>query len=346
MDEYIECSLCGRYTIGLTLARTIENGTPIESVHIVSGYLREEWDKYRARLLVDHDCDTTPPFLVDREACAAIVDQAPRTVTEKAHKLLKAVERRTDYFGQLVGLDFRTDYPLAYAQNTEEFRSLANYLFERGFITAPAWNSPESTTALTASGLAVFETGSTFSPITVFLSSTCYDLLDLRFELASYLESQGAIVKLSDDWERFDVEGRDNSIDTCLQNLEQSDVVFCILDRRYGGVIPDGTYAGRSATHVELLRAREEMTPVYFFIRDKAELDYRQLRQNADYKPEWVSERDPDKQANWLELVEMAFKLPTEKNYSNWRDQFKTVVDLKRVAAKRLSDYARSQRDH
>jgi hypothetical protein len=69
--------------------------------------------------------------------------------------------------------------------------------------------------------------------ITVFVSSTCYDLPDLRPELGRFLTENGFLVKLSEDpTSAFVVEPEDHSISSCLNNVEASDVVVCIIDRR------------------------------------------------------------------------------------------------------------------
>jgi hypothetical protein len=95
-----------------------------------------------------------------------------------------------------------------------------------------------------------------YPPTEVFLCSTCYDLIDLREELATHLESCKCIVYRSDDpRSAFRVDPTDDSIESCLRNVERANVVVCIIDRRYGGVLKNGEYAGMSATHVEVRHA-------------------------------------------------------------------------------------------
>src|SRR5690242_2805361 len=92
----------------------------------------------------------------------------------------------------------------------------------------------------------------------VFISSTCYDLADLRRELRAFLEQNGFTVAVSDDpRSAFYVEPTQDSISSCLLNVETSDAVVLVIDRRYGGLIKDGPHAGRSATHAELQHARK-----------------------------------------------------------------------------------------
>jgi hypothetical protein len=71
-------------------------------------------------------------------------------------------------------------------------------------------------------------------PIGVFLSSTCYDLVDFRAELAAYPQANGFRTVLSDDpRSAFYIDPADDSIASCLNNVEAADVVVCVIDRRY-----------------------------------------------------------------------------------------------------------------
>ena len=180
---------------------------------------------------------------------------------------------------------------------------------------------------------------SPIQPVEVFLCSTCYDLLDLRAEVADFLRQNRYVVRLSDDpGSAFEVDPQVDSIASCLKNVEISDVVVCIIDRRYGGVFKTGDYAGKSATHVEVEHALNKNRPVLYFIRKRAELDYQQLRKNPDYDPKWVEPRDPDRRKLWFDFVKWLFALPEHRERSNWYDSFGDSVELKPVLRKRLID--------
>lgn len=69
----------------------------------------------------------------------------------------------------------------------------------------------------------------------VFVSSTSYDLLDVRAEVANLLSEMKMTPVLSDQQSSdFDVKPQKNTIEVCLMNLRISDWVICILDQRYG----------------------------------------------------------------------------------------------------------------
>jgi hypothetical protein len=95
----------------------------------------------------------------------------------------------------------------------------------------------------------------------LFISSTCYDLIDLRYELYDAMLEWGLRPLLSDiatsNFEHFNID----SISTCLKNVDRSDAFVLILSQRYSvslnKFIPGKNYGSLSATHVELCRALE-----------------------------------------------------------------------------------------
>jgi hypothetical protein len=177
-------------------------------------------------------------------------------------------------------------------------------------------------------------------PLEVFISSTCYDLIDLRSELAAYLKDNGCIVRMSEDpLSGFNVDPSGDSIESCLRNLEASDVVICILDRRYGRAL-GGRFGEISATECEVRHARNlnPPKPVLYFVRNAAESDYQQHKSNADFVPKWVEQGKPDNFARWCKFLEYVADLPEHGSRSNWYDRFQTVVELKPVLIKRLAE--------
>ncbi len=177
-------------------------------------------------------------------------------------------------------------------------------------------------------------------PLEVFISSTCYDLIDLRSELAASLKESGCIVRLSEDpMSGFNVDPSGDSIESCLRNVEASDVVICILDRRYGGRL-GGRFGDISATECEVRHARSlnPAKPILYFVRNAAEADYQQHKSNADFVPKWIEQGKSDNFARWCKFIEYVASLPEHGSRSNWYDRFQTVVELKPVLMKRLTE--------
>lgn len=176
--------------------------------------------------------------------------------------------------------------------------------------------------------------------VRVFLSSTCYDLLDLRQELRSFLDANGFSVVLSEDPRSpFIVDPLDDSIASCLHNVENSDVLVCIIDRRYGGVLRLPPHTGLCATQLEVRHARDRALPCFFFVRDVAWLDYQQLRRDSGYATRWVEPDNPNSRQKWMDFVAEVTALPGTNGVSNWRDTFSASTDLKKLVLKRLADH-------
>ena len=224
---WIKCDRCGIFMLEGQLAAILTGKLPSQTVkvgqadyYLLGGYTREQSELWGPECL---ECATLEQILAS----------CPRTVREKANKLLTAIHRRTEYFGEKVKLVPENDYRLGYAKNKAEFMALARYLGETRFIDFPQMRDPVFFhTDVTAAGFEAIESRLLSPAVTVFLSSTVYDLVDLRAELADFLESKGFIVLASDDPYRIDVEPTVDTIKTCLRNVESANVVVCILDRK------------------------------------------------------------------------------------------------------------------
>lgn len=108
----------------------------------------------------------------------------------------------------------------------------------------------------------------------VFVSSTIYDLIDLRAEVEAHLRSCGLVPVLSDrPGEDFRTNGTEDSIELCLANLRTCVAYVGILSSRYGRRIGRG-YADQSATEIEYREARLLNIPIHMFVRDRLEADF------------------------------------------------------------------------
>lgn len=177
----------------------------------------------------------------------------------------------------------------------------------------------------------------------VFVASTCYDLTDLRAELKVFLEKDGFVVRLSDDWDSgFRVNPAVDSIESCLENLRTSDVTVFIFDRRYGPEVK-GKCGDKSATHCEFdlaaeLSAQGEMK-ILTFVRKRTLDELDQWRANPDaFTPRWVEGK---RYGKLFQLIQQVRGLHEAEGRSNWIDDFNTSVDLREKVRKRLRDALR-----
>lgn len=166
----------------------------------------------------------------------------------------------------------------------------------------------------------------------VFVSSTVYDLIDIRAELEETLRMLGLNPILSDSiTSDFSVLPDRNSIETCLSNVRSSAYMIVVLSKRYGPSLKNVGYEDISATHLEYRAAKEQGLPVYIYVRDRLEGDYSVWRKNrnlVDIKLPWV-EKEND--YGLFVLLEEHKTLKEQSNKSNWYQTFTDSVDLKQL---------------
>ncbi|SRR6266446_2064072 len=98
---------------------------------------------------------------------------------------------------------------------------------------------------------------------TVFVSSTCYDLQQVRADLRQFVESLGFEPMMS-EYNSFPVDPNAAAIENCLTVVDQrADVFVLIVGGRYGST----NEHGKSVTNMEYLRARAKGIPVYAFVK-------------------------------------------------------------------------------
>ena len=173
----------------------------------------------------------------------------------------------------------------------------------------------------------------------IFVSSTVFDLLDVRAEIAELLRELGIAPVMSDDkLSDFDVKQDVNSIETCLLNVESSDEVILILDQRYGPRLGNCGFDDISATHLEYRRAVQKRRPIHVFVRDRLDADHaiwKKNKRNASVALSWVQN---DRDRGLLELIDEHSKLVATAPVTNWYTRFSTSVDLKACLRKYLKE--------
>lgn len=113
----------------------------------------------------------------------------------------------------------------------------------------------------------------------VFLSSTCYDLSEVRDSLHSFIESIGFEPCLSDRGDVFyhpDL----HTHDSCINEVKNCQVFILIIGGRFGG-----TYIAdpkKSVVNAEFTAAKELNIPVFAFIKREVLEDHRVYQKNSD----------------------------------------------------------------
>lgn len=174
---------------------------------------------------------------------------------------------------------------------------------------------------------------------TVFISSTCYDLIDLRAELDSQLRGLGLTPVMSDrPSSEFEVSPSANSIESCLANVRRADVVLVVLSQRYGPSLACAGFEDVSATHLEYREAVQAGKPVHVYVRDRLEADYNLWKRNhgRNVALGWVKQGDD----GIFSLIEEHKALAAEQDKSNWVWVFRDSVELKSRVARDLQTLA------
>ena len=164
----------------------------------------------------------------------------------------------------------------------------------------------------------------------IFISSPCYDLIDTRAEIKAMIDEMGLEGILSEDPTcSFDIAPNQNSIETCLTNVRQSDVLLVILSQRCGPTLEVIGHPKKTATILEYEEAIKNKKPIYFYVRDKlyAEFDIWRRNTGVEIKCPWAREANSH---GLFDFIKNRVDLdPGGKN--NWVTTFRTSVDLSEI---------------
>jgi CheY-like chemotaxis protein len=95
----------------------------------------------------------------------------------------------------------------------------------------------------------------------IFVSSTCYDLSQIRADLFDFISNLGYQPVLS-EYSSFPIDPNTDTINNCIENVKSSDILILIIGNRYGSL----TKSGKSITNTEYLYAKQLGIPIYVFI--------------------------------------------------------------------------------
>ncbi len=175
----------------------------------------------------------------------------------------------------------------------------------------------------------------------IFVSYTCYDLVDLRAELLEDLRQYGIEAHFSDAKNSAFVVPTAptvNSLEACLASLRECDLVIFILSQRYGPPLGE-PFGNLAATHCEYNEAKRTGKAILFYVRNDLWGDYSAWKRNgrpAEFNPSWALKKDA---AGLFALIEDHVRLVGEDgnaDSNNWRVTFSTSVDLRSDIRRRL----------
>lgn len=159
--------------------------------------------------------------------------------------------------------------------------------------------------------------------LNVFVSSTCYDLSQIRMDLREYFENCGYIPILS-EFRDFPINPTIGTVENCLSAVnDNADIFVLIVGTRYGSQIQSDL----SITNLEFLAAKDKGIPIYIFI-DRAMINY---------LPLWKNNKSMDFSSivDTTKIFEFISDLRESSNL--WTFEFKNVQDIITVLKSQLS---------
>lgn len=160
----------------------------------------------------------------------------------------------------------------------------------------------------------------------VFISSTVYDLADVRHEIKGFINSASIpdvqlIAETSEDPD-FPVDATSrasrHSYDICLERLAACNYAVFIIDARYGrAIIPDNGH-DISITHLEFRTSVRLCTPRLVFV-NKATWDARLARRRGESQT-----HVPPDQVGVFDLID-----EIQHSVTNWLSFYDSVDDIK-----------------
>lgn len=101
---------------------------------------------------------------------------------------------------------------------------------------------------------------------TIFVSSTCYDLKQIRASLKAVIEEELGLEAMLSEYSSFPLDPSLGTVENCLRAVqERADILILIVGSRYGYV----NETGKSVTNLEYLKAKEKGIPIYVFVEKK-----------------------------------------------------------------------------
>lgn len=150
--------------------------------------------------------------------------------------------------------------------------------------------------------------------LNIFVSSTCYDLSQVRVDMSDFIENSGHNPILSESTS-FPINPSKSTLDNCIDAVkDHADILVLIVGNRYGSKIP----TGKSITNTEYLTAKSKGIPIYVFIKSEM----------ISVLPIWNKNKDGDfsEYVDSSDIFEFISELRT--NSKIWTFEFKHAQDI------------------
>lgn len=160
--------------------------------------------------------------------------------------------------------------------------------------------------------------------VNIFISSTCFDLSQIRNDIKQCIETLGHNPILSEQ-KGFPINPNLSNAENCINAVKkEADIFVLIIGNKYGSVLE----SGRSITNTEFLTAVNKGIPIYTFA----------LKQMTTLLPMW--ERNPD--ADFSDVVDnnkvFEFLSDVRKKRGIWNFEFEKAQDICEILEAQLSN--------
>ena len=150
--------------------------------------------------------------------------------------------------------------------------------------------------------------------VNVFISSTCYDLSQIRDDLKRCIIELGHNPILSENKD-FPIDPNLSNAENCINAINsEADILVLIIGDKYGSVLENG----KSITNTEFITALNKGIPIYTFA----------LRRMIDFLPMW--EKNPD--VDFTSIVDnnkvFEFLSDIRKKSGIWNFEFDKAQDI------------------
>lgn len=157
----------------------------------------------------------------------------------------------------------------------------------------------------------------------VFVSSTCYDLKQVRADMKEFLEEGYGFEAMLSEFDSFPIDPCVGTFENCLSNVDQcADIFVLIVGNRYGYVLD----SGKSITNLEYLHAKEKGIPIYVFVS----------KQLYNALPIWRANKDGDFSAVVDNPKIFKFVAEIYDECKQWIYTYENVQDIKMTLKNQL----------
>ena len=158
----------------------------------------------------------------------------------------------------------------------------------------------------------------------VFVSSTCYDLKQIREDMKEFIENNYGFEAILSEFDSFPIDPCKGTFENCLDNVDQrADIFILIIGTRYGYV----TDQGKSITNLEYLHAKAKGIPLFVFVN-------KQIYNTLSF---WRSNKDADFSSivDNPKIFEFVAEIYDESQ--QWIYTYESVNDIKTTLKRQFS---------